>query len=258
MADQVSAAVDFRGSGRMLGWAAFFAMILGGWALCWQMVRGDGSWVCGPGQIAALPLAGFGALLAMWTAMTAAMMLPTVLPFLSSYQKLPRAAGAGQAGWFGFIGGYALIWVGAAAGFAALQSAVLATGTETLTAFLASPWYAAALLTVAGMWQFSRPKIFCQSGCLAPVTYFAGRFRPGASGGVVMGTEIGLICIGCCWALMALAMAGGMNSLVWMGLATAFMVAEKLPEIGMRLRRPAGMAMLAAACWIAAQAAGLR
>jgi len=45
---------------------------------------------------------------------------------------------------------------------------------------------------------------------------------------------------------MALGFVGGVMNLWWMGLATLFMVVEKLPDIGRHVRRPAGAALLLA------------
>jgi len=46
---------------------------------------------------------------------------------------------------------------------------------------------------------------------------------------------------------MALAFVGGTMNLVWMGLATLFMVMEKLPDIGRVLTRPVGCLLVLAA-----------
>jgi predicted metal-binding membrane protein len=72
-----------------------------------------------------------------------------------------------------------------------------------------------------------------------------------------MGLGLGAYCVGCCWGFMALGFVGGVMSLLWMGAATLFMVFEKLPQIGHRLLKPAGVALLAAGIYVAAQAAGL-
>lgn len=50
---------------------------------------------------------------------------------------------------------------------------------------------------------------------------------------------------------MALAFVGGTMNLWWMGLATMFMILEKLPELGRLLTRPAGYVLLVAA-WLTA------
>ncbi|KAA3631949.1 MAG: DUF2182 domain-containing protein, partial [Proteobacteria bacterium] len=55
-----------------------------------------------------------------------------------------------------------------------------------------------------------------------------------------MGVLQGLLCAGCCWALMLLAFVGGAMSLLWMGIATFLMTLEKLPRIGRLLTRPVG------------------
>jgi len=60
----------------------------------------------------------------------------------------------------------------------------------------------------------------------------------------------------CCWALMALGFIGGTMNLVWMGLATAFMVLEKLPDIGRWLTRPAGFVLFAGGAYAVARATG--
>ena len=53
------------------------------------------------------------------------------------------------------------------------------------------------------------------------------------------------------WALILLAFVGGVMSLAFMGLATAFMIIEKLPDIGRWISRPLGAALIAAAGWVA-------
>jgi predicted metal-binding membrane protein len=111
-----------------------------------------------------------------------------------------------------------------------------------------------ALLIGAALWQVSPVKTRCQSVCLSPMAYFLGRFRPGLRGGLRMGAEIGLACLGCCWAIMALGFVGGVMNLAWMGLATVFMVLEKLPGVGHALRLPAGLLLGAAGLAVLAAA----
>ena len=59
-----------------------------------------------------------------------------------------------------------------------------------------------------------------------------------------MGLGLGAFCVGCCWGFMALGFVGGVMSLLWMGLATLFMVLEKLPQIGHRVVRPMGWILI--------------
>jgi predicted metal-binding membrane protein len=61
-----------------------------------------------------------------------------------------------------------------------------------------------------------------------------------------MGLGLGAFCVGCCWGFMALGFVGGVMSLLWMGLATFFMVIEKLPQIGHYVTKPMGAILIAA------------
>ena len=70
-----------------------------------------------------------------------------------------------------------------------------------------------------------------------------------------MGLQQGAACLGCCWALMALAFVGGTMNLVWMGAAMLLMTAEKLPTLGRYLTAPLGAALLSGAALVAWQAA---
>ena len=76
--------------------------------------------------------------------------------------------------------------------------------------------------------------------------YFVGHWKTGFSGGLRMGLGLGVFCVGCCWGFMALGFVGGVMSLAWMGLATLFMVLEKLPSIGHYVTRPMGGLLIAA------------
>ncbi len=87
-----------------------------------------------------------------------------------------------------------------------------------------------------------------------PLTYFMERWAPGLRQSLWMGLHLGVYCLGCCWALMALAFVGGTMNLIWMGAATLFMVLEKLPEIGKPLTRPAGALLLGSSGLVMAMA----
>ncbi len=237
-------------------WLGFYGLVLLAWGLTYELARGSGAAFCGSEAVRLLPLGGFAALFPMWVVMMAAMMLPTIVPTLCAYLDLPAAAGASAAGWWGVVAGYAGVWLAGSAAFAGVQVLALHNGWLDPAGAAASPLAAAALLALAGFWQFTRTKTACQEACLSPTLYYLANWRPGLRGGLRMGVEVGLVCVGCCWAIMALAFVGGTMSLLWMGLATVFMVVEKLPGIGMRLRRPAGLALLAAALALALRGAG--
>lgn len=145
------------------------------------------------------------------------------------------------------VGGYAVVWLGFAAAAAAAQHALAGLGLLAPDGKSLSLWLTAALLLAAGLYQFSVLKSACLAKCRMPITYFLERWAPGPGRAFRMGGELGLACLGCCWALMALAFVGGTMNLLWMGAATLFMALEKLPDIGRPLTRPMGAALILAA-----------
>jgi len=178
--------------------------------------------------------------------MMAAMMLPTLVPTLRAYEDLIASANGSRAGWLGVLLGYFAVWVGFATLIAAVQVALLGAGIVDALGIATSLWIAAALLIVVGAFQFTRLKQVCHGVCHAPMAYFLGHWRTGFGGGLRMGLALGVYCVGCCWGFMALGFVGGVMSLAWMGLATLFMVIEKLPQVGHRVTRPMGGVLMAA------------
>ncbi len=83
------------------------------------------------------------------------------------------------------------------------------------------------------------------------MTYFLAYWKVGFRGGLRMGLGLGVFCVGCCWFFMVLGFAGGVMNFLWMGLATLFMVLEKLPEIGHRVVRPLGFLLIIAGLGLA-------
>lgn len=185
-----------------------------------------------------------GPLFAMWSIMMAAMMLPTLVPTLTNYDRLIASATGTRAGWLGVLSGYSIVWIGVAAIFAVVQIALLRMGVIDAMGIAQSTWIAGGLLIAVGLFQFSRAKEVCHGVCHSPMTYFLGYWRTGYVGGVRMGAGLGVYCAGCCWGFMALGFVGGMMSLLWMGLATLFMVVEKLPQIGHYVTKPLGVALI--------------
>ena len=242
---------------RSLLWLGFFAAILAAWWVLYGMVIGmDLDLIGRPGEMAEamrqmdprmpmyMPMANFGPLFLMWAIMMAAMMLPTLLPTLTTYEDLIRAADGSWAGWLGVLAGYAIMWVAFAALIASVQLTLLLGGVIDMLGIAKSPVLGALLLITVGVFQFSRTKEVCHGVCHAPMNYFLGHWRTGFSGGLRMGLALGAYCVGCCWGFMALGFVGGVMNLLWMGLATLFMVLEKLPQIGHRVVRPLGVAMI--------------
>ena len=198
----------------------------------------------------AMPAPGGGALLSMWLVMMATMMLPVMVPTLAAYETLIRTANGTRAGWLGVLAGYLGTWLGMASLLAAAQMGLARAGLVDAMGAARAAWFAAALLLAAGLWQFTALKETCQGICLAPTAWFLGRWRTGVLGGARMGAGLGAVCVTCCWGYMAVGFVGGTMSMLWMAGATCLMILEKLPQVGRRLRRPVGAAMLAAgAAW---------
>ena len=183
----------------------------------------------------------------MWLAMTAVMMAPVVYPWL---RALWRIAGRGVPGapmvaTVPFAGGYMVAWAGFSAAAAAVHMTLSAMSLPIPFA-MDAPVLSATALGLAGTFQLTRLKEACLSHCRSPAGFLLTRWRPGAAASARLGLEHGLYCVGCCWALMALALAVGMIDLLWMGVLMAVMVAETTLPFGARLTRPVGVALLAA------------
>jgi len=234
-------------------WLGFYAVILLAWAGVVMMARqvpgADLSSV--PAEFwAALCLSAADAdpvaLWAMWALMVSAMMLPTIAPALRTFIDLSATGATDRKGAVALVLGYVGVWLvasvlGAFAQWGLARAGMIGPAGQSL-----SPWLTASLLIGAGAYQFSALKDRCLSKCRMPITFFMERWRPGSGAALRMGAELGVICLGCCWALMALGFIGGMMNLFWMGAATAFMALEKLPDIGRYLTRPAGAVLVTA------------
>ncbi|GGX45729.1 hypothetical protein GCM10007385_11520 [Tateyamaria omphalii] len=238
-------------------WLGFFGAILVSWWVMYSMSMDmDLDLIGRPGEMGArmaamdprmpmyMPMANFGPLFAMWAIMMAAMMLPTLVPTLRSYEDLMVSADGTRAGWLGVIAGYSIVWVAFAALITAVQLALLFGGVIDMLGISKTTTFAGLLLLVVGLFQFTRAKEICHGVCHSPMTYFLGHWRTGFRGGLRMGLGLGAFCVGCCWGFMALGFVGGVMSLLWMGLATLFMVIEKLPQIGHVVTKPMGVLLV--------------
>lgn len=232
-------------------WLGFFAVILAAWAGLFAMVVTSPMAGAPAGLWQALCLgagsADLTSLLAMWLLMSAAMMLPTFVPAFRTFLNLGATGATRPLDAVALVAGYGLVWVGGAVLGALAQQGLARAGLLAPDGASLSLWLTAGLLLVAGLYQFTHLKAACLAKCRMPLTFFMERWAPGPTRALRMGLELGVLCFGCCWALMALAFVGGTMNLLWMGAATLFMVMEKLPDIGGPLTRPAGYLLLLAA-----------
>ena len=237
-------------------WLGLFGLILGAWVLLYAMsvpaeLREAGA-IYGPDfwrDFCTLTpdVAGFGKMLVMWALMSAAMMAPTALPAFATYEDLSHTAP--DTSFTRLVGGYLAVWLGFSALAAVLQLGLFQA--ELLTAFgdSNSRYLSAGLLLIAGGYQFSPVKEACLSKCRRPLVFFMQHWDEGP---LRNGLRLGLVCLGCCWALMLLAFAGGTMNIAFMGLATVIMILEKLPDLGRYITKPLGAGLVIAALALAA------
>ncbi|HMB78139.1 MAG TPA: DUF2182 domain-containing protein [Kiloniellaceae bacterium] len=203
--------------------------------------------ICGAGPSSgevALP-----SLIAMWALMALSMMAPTALPLLRAYGELMTGnpLRVPLLGFWALLAGFCLVWLGFAVLAALFQALAGSADIMTTGGLLRPGWMTAALLALAGFYQFSALKAACLSRCRSPMAFFFSHWREGTAGALRMGLLQGLACLGCCWALMALAFVGGTMNLVWMGLAMVLMATEKLSTLGKIITAPLGALLLASA-----------
>jgi predicted metal-binding membrane protein len=139
------------------------------------------------------------------------------------------------------IGGYLLIW--ASFGVVAhLLDQTLHWQLGNWTWFAMHPRApAAAVLAVAGAFQFSRLKYRCLDKCRTPLNFIMSHWhgpRP-AWESFNLGVAHGVYCVGCCWALMLLMFVVGTGNIGWM-LALGLLLVAKKSSLGPLDRRAAG------------------
>jgi len=223
----------------LLAWGGLFLMAVPGDLRALSDIYGADFWqtLC----TVTLDGAGFASGVVMWALMSAAMMLPTALPAFATYDDLGRQTEAR----FGMlVAGYALVWLGFSVLAAAGQMVLYRVDLIGVLGDSRSPLFSAALLLLAGFYQFSPVKEACLSKCRQPLTFFMSHWDEGP---LRNGLRLGLVCLGCCWALMLLAFVGGVMNLGFMGIATLIMVLEKMPAVGRFLTRPLGVVLVAGA-----------
>jgi predicted metal-binding membrane protein len=213
----------------------------------WATV-GFGASICRavPGSSWLIPALFYGS---GWLLMSAAMMLPTAAPLVRLFDRMIKARPDRVTLHSLLIAGYLLAW----AGFGIIAH-VLDQGLHAVVAswiwFAAHPYIpGAAILSLAGMFQFSSLKYYCLEKCRTPFGFITHHWhgrRPGREA-FQLGLAHGGYCVGCCWALMLLMFLVGTGSLAWMLLLCLLMAVEKNHSWGRRLSAPLGGMLLAIA-----------
>jgi predicted metal-binding membrane protein len=181
----------------------------------------------------------------MWAVMMAAMMLPAAMPMMSVFGTLNKSRGEATRT-IVFVAGYLALWTAFAAAATAAQWTLQTNGLLSPMIVSMSPALSAALLVIAGAFQFTPLKHACLRACRSPLGFLLTDWRDGLWGAARMGARHGLYCLGCCWALMALLFVGGAMNLLWIAALTLLVAMEKLAPKGDILAKALGALMIGA------------
>ncbi len=207
----------------------------GGWTMSMTWMRMPGqSW---PGAAASF--------LVMWVVMTAAMMLPSLVPMLWRYRHVVGRTGERRLSLL-----TALVGVGYFAVWTAFGMVVFPVGGGLAEIEMREPALARAvpvtaglLILVVGALQFTAWKAHhlacCRGiiggGCVLPA---------GAWTAWRHGLRLGLQCSYCCGALMAILLVSGVMDLRVMVLVTAAITVERIAPAGERVARAIGVGII--------------
>jgi predicted metal-binding membrane protein len=187
-----------------------------------------------------------------WVLMIAAMMLPTVLPLARMFRRLTAARPDAGRLLALLVAGFFVAWL--AFGFVAHLADGIAVAVAVRSDWLAIHGWAvaAAVLALAGLFQFSALKYRCLEACRTPFAFVTARWRGRTPlrDALRIGFDHGVFCVGCCWALMLVMFVVGVGSIGWMLALAAVMAAEKNAPWGRRVRTPLGVGLIAWAGFI--------
>lgn len=183
--------------------------------------------------------------LAMWLAMMAAMMFPSVAPVAILWTRSIRGRSHGARRAIrivGFLSGYLVAWLA----YGALAFAAL-LGIDRLvdTSPAAARWLGVGIFAAAGIYQLTPLKEACLRHCRSPMTAILHYANfTGAARDLRVGLHHGLYCVGCCWGLMVVLVAVGVMNVAAMAALAAVIFLEKLWRRGPGLSRAIGVAFL--------------
>ena len=189
-----------------------------------------------------------GPFLGLWTLMMAAMMLPSAMPMILVHRRgvagPDRIQTELRTGIF--VGAYVLVW-----GATGIAVWIAARISDALLPMAARPFAVAAILLLAGAYQFTPLKSACLRVCRSPMDFLLTHWYPGVAGEVRLGLEHGLYCLACCWALMAVFVGAGAMGLLWAVIIAVVVFVEKVLPRGVAFGRVIGTALIAGAVLVA-------
>ena len=187
----------------------------------------------------------------MWMVMMVGMMAPSVAPAVLLYAQIGRQAAAHKkpfAGSAWFASGYFLAWTLFSLGAAITQMALISAGLLTPMLKSAGDGLAGVVLLAAGFYQWSPWKASCLAQCQTPLSFIQshGGFKKAPSGALLLGLHHGSYCVGCCWSVMLLLLAGGVMNTGWIAVLAILVLVEKLVVKGAAFSRATGAVCIAA------------
>ena len=216
----------------------------GGWAT--SMV-----WTRMPGQTWVAAEASF---LGMWIVMTAAMMLPSLVPMLWRYRRAVGGTGASRSGSLTILVGvgYFLVWTVAGAAIYPLGVTLAAIAMWQPALARLAPIAAAVFVLIAGALQFTAWKAH-HLACLREVPFRS--HAPSTAGGAWRhGLRLGVHCGYTCSAPMAILLIVGVMDFRAMVIVTAVITAERLAPAGERVARAGGIVAFGTGLFLFARA----
>lgn len=198
------------------------------WLALWVAVTaGGGAGVYASSMSVGRTTGSAAMFLSVWEVMVVAMMFPASIGFMALF----RVVSAG--GRLAFVRSVS-VCVGYAAAWLWLGVVALLSGETLYRIGSVDVWLeghanllAGGVLVLAGGFQLTALKRRCVTICSHPGLFIMRHYCRGVGGAVALGFRFGLVCLGCCWALMVLMVVLGGGSLLLMMLLTGVMFAER-------------------------------
>lgn len=162
-----------------------------------------------------------------WEVMVIAMMLPSSLGFLMLFRATTGGSRLRVLSRTAVCLGYALVWAGAGCVAIAVSGTLYRFGSLGVWLEDHPSLLVGSVLLLAGCFQFTTLKRRCLTVCSHPGSFLMRHYRRGVGNAVALGVRYGLVCLGCCWALMSIMVVVGGGNLYLMMTLTTVMFAER-------------------------------
>jgi predicted metal-binding membrane protein len=196
--------------------------------------------------------------LGMWIAMTAAMMLPSLVPMLARYRTAIGRAGQSRPALPIALAalGYFCAWTLLGIAVLPLEAALAAIETQAPAVARVAPLATGIVVLMAGALQFSAWKRR-RLACCRAIPGCRGRPPVDHSGAWRFGLQLGSDCVHCCAGLTAILLAAGIMELRAMALVTAAITVERLVPPRLHAAEIVGAVALGVGSFIIVQAAAI-